>query len=101
MADDALYVREARHYEKLPEGTLEAVLQDTEKLQAILKYHVVAGKVMSQDVVELESAETLQGQSVAIGTDEGVTIDGAKVIEADIECANGVIHVIDTVILPE
>ena len=88
-------------FEKLPEGTLDAVLEDKPKLQAILKYHVVAGKVMSGDVVELETAETLQGQSVTIGTEDGVTIDGAKVIQADIECANGVIHVIDTVILPE
>ena len=88
-------------FAKLPEGTLEALLADKAKLTAILTYHVVPGKVMSQDVVELSSAKTVQGQSVTIDTTEGVKIDGANVIQADIETSNGVIHVIDAVILPQ
>lgn len=89
-------------FEKLPEGTLEAVLKDKEKLVAILKYHVVAGKVMAKDVVKLEEAETLlKDAKVKIDTKDGVKINDAKVVKADIECTNGVIHVIDTVLIPE
>ncbi len=91
-------------FAKLPEGTLESLLkpENIEQLQAILKYHVVAGKVMSTDVVNLSSASTLQGSDINIETKYGkVMIDNAKVIKADIECGNGVIHVIDSVILPK
>jgi uncharacterized surface protein with fasciclin (FAS1) repeats len=89
-------------FEKLPEGTLEAVLKDKEKLIAILKYHVVAGKVTSKDVVKLEEAETLlKDAKVKIDATDGVKINNAKVVTADIECTNGVIHVIDTVLIPE
>lgn len=91
-------------FAKLPEGTVESLLQpeNREKLVAILKYHVVSGKVMAGDVVKIESAETVQGQSIAIKVEEGtVMINDAKVIKADVECSNGVIHVIDTVILPK
>lgn len=89
-------------FEKLPEGTLEAVLKDKEKLTAILKYHVVAGKVTAKDVVKLEEAETLlKDAKVKIDATDGVKINGAKVIKADIDCTNGVIHVIDTVLIPE
>jgi uncharacterized surface protein with fasciclin (FAS1) repeats len=91
-------------FEKLPEGTVASLLEpeNKEKLIAILKYHVVSGKVMAGDVVKLDSAETLQGTSVAIAVEEGtVMIDKAKVIKADVECSNGVVHVIDTVILPK
>ena len=87
-------------FAKLPAGTIEALLQDKAKLTAILTYHVVAGKVMAADVVKLTSAKTVQGQSVTIDTTSGVKIDGANVVKADIETSNGVIHVIDTVILP-
>ena len=87
-------------FAKLPEGTLEALLADKAKLTAILTYHVVPGKVMAADVVNLDSAKTVQGQSVTIDTSNGVKIDGANVVKADIETSNGVIHVIDTVILP-
>lgn len=91
-------------FEKLPEGTVESLLQpeNKEKLIAILKYHVVSGKVMSGDVVKLDSAKTLQGQKVAIEVEDGtVMIDNAKVVKVDVECSNGVVHVIDTVILPK
>ena len=90
-------------FAKLPEGTVEDLLkpENKEKLQAILTYHVVPGKVMASDVVELSSAKTVQGQEVSVKSDDaGVQIDGAKVVKADIETANGVIHVIDSVILP-
>ena len=90
-------------FAKLPPGTLEDLLkpENKVKLQDILKYHVVSGKVMASDVVELDSAETLQGQSVTIKVeDDMVHVDEAMVTETDIDCANGVIHVIDAVILP-
>ena len=89
-------------FAKLPAGTVEALLQDKDKLTAILTYHVVAGKVMAADVVKLSSAKTVQGQEVEIKTSSnGVMVDNAKVIKTDIETSNGVIHAIDTVILPE
>lgn len=88
-------------FAKLPEGTVESLLEDPEALAEILKYHVIEGKAMAADVVELDSAPTLQGQSVTIvAHSDGVTINGAKVTTTDIETSNGVIHVIDTVLLP-
>ncbi len=88
-------------FAKLPAGTLESLLQDKAKLTAILTYHVVPGKVMAKDVVTLTSAKTVQGQSIAIDTSNGVKVDGATVIQTDIATSNGVIHVIDSVILPD
>ena len=86
----------------LPEGTVEALLADIPTLTDILLYHVVEGKVMAADVVELSNAMTLQGQYVDISVEDGkVMIDNAQVIITDIEASNGVIHVIDAVILPE
>lgn len=85
----------------LPEGTVEALLEDIPALTAILTYHVIPGAVMSGDLTDGMMAETVNGQSVTIGVGETVTVDGATVIQADIEASNGVIHVIDTVILPE
>ncbi len=88
-------------FAKLPEGTLEAVLKDKEKLTAILTYHVVPGKVLAADVMKLEEAETLlKDAKVKIDAKDGVKINNAKVIKADIECTKGVIHVIDTVLIP-
>lgn len=88
-------------FARLPKGTVEALLKDTDKLSAILTYHVVSGKVMAADVVKLDKAETVNGQSVKITTtDNGVMVDNASVIKTDIACSNGVIHVIDQVILP-
>jgi len=90
-------------FSKLPAGTVEGLLKPEKKaaLQGILKYHVVPGKVMATDVVKLHSAGTLQGKDVAIQVKDGtVMVDKAKVTQTDIECSNGVIHVIDTVVLP-
>jgi len=91
-------------FAKLPAGTLAMLLkpENKAKLQSILTYHVVAGKVMSQDVVKLDSAKTVEGGSIAIKTVDGVVmVNNARVIKADIAASNGVIHVIDTVMLPE
>jgi len=89
-------------FAQIPEEDLNALLADKEALTAVLTYHVVAGKVMASDVVELDSAETVNGQSVDIKVWDGnVMIDGATVLTTDIEATNGVIHVIDKVILPE
>jgi uncharacterized surface protein with fasciclin (FAS1) repeats len=86
----------------LPEGTIDALLADIPTLSDILLYHVVEGKVMAADVVELSNAMTLNGQYVDIAVEDGkVMVDGAEVILTDIETSNGVIHVIDAVILPE
>jgi uncharacterized surface protein with fasciclin (FAS1) repeats len=85
----------------LPEGTVEGLLEDTETLTAILTYHVVPGAVMSTDLSDGMEAETVQGGTVMIGTEGGVTVDGANVVTADIEASNGVIHVIDSVIMPD
>ena len=84
----------------LPEGTVEALLADPEALAAILTYHVVAGKVMSTDLSDGMMAATVNGAEITIGTMNGVTVNGANVVTADIEASNGVIHVIDAVILP-
>ena len=85
---------------KLPKGTVEALLADKEKLAAILKYHVVAGKVMAADAAKLDSAKTLQGGTLKIDATDGVKINDAKVVAADVVTSNGVIHVIDTVLIP-
>jgi uncharacterized surface protein with fasciclin (FAS1) repeats len=85
----------------LPEGTVEALLADIPALTDILLYHVVSGKVMAADVVNLTSATTVQGSDLAIVVTDGkVTINGVNVITTDIETSNGVIHVIDAVLIP-
>jgi uncharacterized surface protein with fasciclin (FAS1) repeats len=89
-------------FAKLPAGTVEALLQDIPKLKSILLYHVVAGKVTSDQVVKLTEAKTLNGQSFKIKVDGSkVMVDNATVTAVDIMAENGVIHVIDTVILPQ
>jgi uncharacterized surface protein with fasciclin (FAS1) repeats len=88
-------------FAKLPPGTLEALLADKAKLTNVLTYHVVPGNVMAADVVKMSSAKTVQGQSVTIDTRGGVKIDNANVVATDIVATNGVIHVIDAVILPQ
>ena len=91
-------------FAKLPAGTLEELLkpENKAKLQGILTYHVVSGKVMAKDVVGLDSAKTVNGQSLDITKKDGaVMVDNAKVVKTDILCTNGVIHVIDTVVLPK
>jgi uncharacterized surface protein with fasciclin (FAS1) repeats len=87
-------------FAKLPAGTLDALLKDKAKLTAVLTYHVVAGKVMASDVVKLSEAKTVQGQNVKISTMGGVKVNDANVVKTDIMASNGVIHVIDKVILP-
>ena len=86
----------------LPEGTVETLLkpENKEQLVAVLTYHVVPGKVMSGDLSGEMSVATVQGTNVDIVAGDGVTVDGASVVTADIEADNGVIHVIDAVILP-
>ena len=91
-------------FAKLPEGTVENLLkpENRDQLIAILTYHVVPGSVKAADVVKLDEAATVNGQSVAITVaDGGVRVDNANVIATDIAASNGVIHVIDTVILPQ
>ena len=87
-------------FAKLPAGTLENLLKDKEALAKVLTYHVVPGKVMAADVKPGE-AKTVQGQSVKLSAEGGkVMVDGATVTAADVVASNGVIHVIDKVILP-
>ena len=91
-------------FSKLPEGALEDLLkpENKEKLVAILTYHVVPGKVMASDVATMDSAKTVQGQSITITKDDdGVMVDDARVVQTDIACSNGVIHVIDNVVMPK
>jgi uncharacterized surface protein with fasciclin (FAS1) repeats len=91
-------------FAKLPPGTVESLLkpENKAKLQSILTYHVLPGKVMSQDLVKLDSTKTVEGGSIAIRTmNGGVMVDKAHVTRADIAASNGVIHVIDIVLLPE
>ena len=90
-------------FAKLPKGTLESLLkpENKEKLVSILTYHVVPAKVVAADVVKLSEAKTVQGGKVRIDTKDGVKVDDAKVTKTDIECSNGVIHVIDTVLIPK
>ena len=92
-------------FAKLPEGTVETLLkpENKEKLVAILKYHVIPGKALAADVIKLDGhdVKTVQGEKAKIAVKDGtVMIDNAKVVKTDIECTNGVIHVIDAVILP-
>ena len=88
-------------FSKLPEGTLENLLKDKEKLTNILTYHVVPDKIMADDVLGLKNADTINGKQLSINASEVVKIDKANVIKTDIECTNGVIHVIDEVLIPE
>ena len=91
-------------FEKLPKGTLEDLLkpENKKKLAGILTYHVVPGKVMAADVAKMKTAKTVQGTDVKIKVvDDKVMVNDAEVIKADIACTNGVIHVIDTVIIPK
>jgi uncharacterized surface protein with fasciclin (FAS1) repeats len=87
-------------FAKLPKAQLDALLADKAALTRVLTYHVLAGRVDAAKVVKLSSAATVEGQSVAITVNDSVMVNNATVIEADIETSNGVIHVIDTVLLP-
>jgi uncharacterized surface protein with fasciclin (FAS1) repeats len=87
-------------FAKLPEGTVDSLLKDIPQLTKILTYHVVSGKVLSSDVVKLDKATTVQGSDVKIDASSGVKVNDATVVTPDIEADNGVIHVIDSVLLP-
>ncbi len=87
-------------FAKVPKAQLDALLADKAKLSAVLTYHVVPGKVMAADV-QAGQVKTVQGSSLTVATTGGVTVDNAKVTTADIEADNGVIHVIDTVVMPK
>jgi len=88
-------------FAQIPQETLQAVLADKEKLTAILTYHVVPGKLMAADVVRSTQLQTVQGQSITVSTEGGVRVDDANVVQTDIEADNGVIHVIDKVLMPK
>ena len=91
-------------FAKLPAGTVEDLMkpENKQKLISILTYHVVAGKVMAKDVVKLHEAKTVNGQDVKIMAEGGkVMADSSNVVKTDIQCTNGVIHVIDTVLMPQ
>lgn len=89
-------------FAKIPQEKLAALLKDKEALKKVLLYHVVAGNVMAKDVVKVKSAKTVQGTSVKVTVKgDKVMIDNANVIKTDIACSNGVIHVIDSVIMPK
>ena len=87
-------------FAKLPAGTVEGLLKDVPKLKTILTYHVVPGKVLAKDVAGLKTAKTVHGGDIRVDANHGVKINNAKVTQADIEASNGVIHVIDTVLIP-
>lgn len=89
-------------FAKIPQDKLNALINDKEALKNVLLYHVVAGNVMAKDVVKIKTAKTVQGSSVKVTVNgDKVMIDNANVVKTDIACANGVIHVIDSVILPK
>ncbi|KAB2837502.1 fasciclin domain-containing protein [bacterium] len=89
-------------FAKLPAGALEGLLKDKAKLSAVLTYHVVPGMVTASEVVKLKEAKTVNGQAAKISVQGSeVMVDGAKVVKTDIKTKNGVIHVIDAVIMPK
>ncbi|MBD2023526.1 fasciclin domain-containing protein [Leptolyngbya sp. FACHB-711] len=87
-------------FAKLPAGTVDSLLKDIPKLKQILTYHVVSGKVMAADVVKLKSATTVQGSDVKIDASQGVKVNNSSVTTPDVAADNGVIHIIDTVLIP-
>ncbi len=88
-------------FKKIPKETLAALLADKDQLTKVLTYHVVPGKVMAAQVVTMDSATTAQGQDVDIDSTDGVMINKSKVVTADVDTSNGVIHAIDTVLMPQ
>ena len=88
-------------FSKLPNGTIEKIMKDKEKLTDILTYHVIANRVYSREVSALQKADTINGKQVKIKLGNNVKIDNARIIKSDIKCTNGVIHIIDEVLLPK
>lgn len=87
-------------FAKIPADTLQAILQDTIKLTSILTYHVVAGILMAKDVITMKEATTLEGSKITVKVKNDIVINNAKVIKTDMECSNGIIHMIDRVLMP-
>jgi len=87
-------------FAKIPEKIRSAIIADKDALTELLTYHVISGEVSAADVARLNSAETVQGSAITIDTSNGVKVDGASVTTADIRASNGIIHVIDTVMIP-
>jgi uncharacterized surface protein with fasciclin (FAS1) repeats len=89
-------------FANLPDGTLESLLQEgnKQKLQSILTYHVVSGKIMSSDLQDGQMVETVQGNQIKVSLGDGAMINNANVVKADVEADNGVVHIIDAVIMP-
>ena len=87
-------------FDALPDGTVDNLLKNPEELAKVLKYHLVKGNIFSDDLSNSSSVSTVLGSPVSINTTEGVLVNNAKVIQADMEASNGVIHVIDKVLLP-
>jgi uncharacterized surface protein with fasciclin (FAS1) repeats len=87
-------------FAQLPEGTVDSLLAEPAKLAQVLTYHVVPGRVTAADAAGLANAPTVQGEDLPLSTDGGIHVDGARVISADIEASNGIIHVVDRVLLP-
>lgn len=88
-------------FDKLPTGTIDKLLSDIPQLTKILTYHIVAGKVMSEDVVKLDKTTTFEGSDLKIHSNGGVMVGDAAIVQSDVEADNGVIHVIDTVLIPQ
>jgi uncharacterized surface protein with fasciclin (FAS1) repeats len=88
-------------FAKIPKADLDALIADKAKLTKVLTYHVVPGKVMAADVSRLKEARTVEGKAVRIDASSGVKVNGANVVKADVEASNGVIHVVDSVLLPQ
>lgn len=87
-------------FAKLPEGTIESLLNDIPQLTKILTYHVVTDKVMSADAVNLNSVSTVEGSALSIDASSGIRVNGTMVVTPDVEADNGIIHVIDSVLIP-
>lgn len=87
-------------FNTLPEGTLDSLLQDIKKLKRILLYHVAFGDVRAEDLMQIQEAETVEGSIVAIDSSDGIKVNDANVLKTDILADNGVIHVIDAVLIP-
>ena len=87
-------------FAKLPEGTLESLLQDIPKLKRIVAYHVASGDVRAEDLMEIQEAETIEGSILAIDSSNGIKVNDASVVKSDVLTDNGVIHIIDAVLIP-
>jgi uncharacterized surface protein with fasciclin (FAS1) repeats len=87
-------------FAKLPEGTLDSLLENKAKLKKIVTYHIAFGDVRAEDLAQIEEAETVEGSILAIDASDGIKVNDAKVLQSDILTDNGVIHAIDTVLIP-